>query len=210
MWLRFEGFGLADLLMSESDATERARIVAGVARAAGQQREISEDHARAARGFSQIVQAEVGMSLVRNERTREGQSLRRFYDLKLERTRTPVFAMSFQAMHRIDPSSPLYGMTHDDLEATEAELVVTVTGMDETMGATVHARGSYLPSEIRYRHRYVDIFGMTPEGRRAIDYRRYHLRHPPRGYEWRESNGSYIMVAIATGIIASAILSQGR
>ena len=37
LWLRFEGFGLADLLMSESDATERARIVAGVARAAGQQ-----------------------------------------------------------------------------------------------------------------------------------------------------------------------------
>ena len=128
--------------------------------------------------ISQIVQAEVGMSLVRNERTREGQSLRRFYDLKLERTRTPVFAMSFQAMHRIDPSSPLYGMTHDDLEATEAELVVTVTGMDETMGANVHARGSYLPSEIRYRHRYVDIFGMTPEGRRAIDYRRFHDTEP--------------------------------
>ena len=37
LWLRFDGFGLADLLMSESDATERARIVAGVARAAGQQ-----------------------------------------------------------------------------------------------------------------------------------------------------------------------------
>ena len=48
------------------------------------------------------------------------------------------------------------------------------------------------------------------QGARAIDYRRYHLRHPPRGYEWRESNGSYIMVAIATGIIASAIVSQGR
>jgi len=127
---------------------------------------------------SQIVQAEVGMSLVRNERTREGHGMRRFYDLKLERTRTPVFAMSFQAMHRIDETSPLYGMTHADLETTEAELVVTVTGMDETMGATVHARGSYLPSEIRYRHRYVDIFGMTPEGRRAIDYRRFHDTEP--------------------------------
>ena len=128
--------------------------------------------------IGQIVQAEVTMSVVRNERTREGHGLRRFYDLKLERTRTPVFAMSFQAMHRIDATSPLYGMTHDDLETTEAELVVTVTGMDETMGATVHARASYLPSEIRYRHRYVDIFGMTPEGRRAIDYRRFHDTEP--------------------------------
>lgn len=48
------------------------------------------------------------------------------------------------------------------------------------------------------------------QGARVIDYRQYHLRRPGPGYEWRESNGSYIMVAIATGLIASAIISQGR
>jgi Ni/Co efflux regulator RcnB len=40
-----------------------------------------------------------------------------------------------------------------------------------------------------------------------IDYRRHHLRHPPRGYEWRESNGRYVLAAVATGVIASIILS---
>ena len=49
------------------------------------------------------------MTLVRNERTREGEFMRRFHDLKLERGRTPVFAMSFLAMHRLDEMSPLSG-----------------------------------------------------------------------------------------------------
>ena len=124
--------------------------------------------------LSQIVHAEVQMSLVRNEVNREGHAMRRFYDLKLERQHTPVFALSFLAMHRMTETSPLLGATHDDLVAQGAELVVTVTGMDETLGATVHARGSFLPAEIRFGHRYVDIFGVTPQGRAAIDYRRFH------------------------------------
>ena len=45
---------------------------------------------------------------------------------------------------------------------------------------------------------------------RAVDYRQHHLRQPPRGYEWRESNGQYILAAVATGLIASIILNGSR
>ena len=47
-------------------------------------------------------------------------------------------------------------------------------------------------------------------GAQRIDYRQYHLRQPPEGYEWRESNGQYVLGAIATGVIASAIIEGGR
>jgi Ni/Co efflux regulator RcnB len=43
-----------------------------------------------------------------------------------------------------------------------------------------------------------------------IDYRQHNLRRPPRGYEWRQSNGQYILGAVATGLIASAIINSGR
>lgn len=43
-----------------------------------------------------------------------------------------------------------------------------------------------------------------------VDYRQHHLRHPPRGYEWRESNGQYVLAAVATGVIASMILNNHR
>jgi inward rectifier potassium channel len=68
----------------------------------------------------------------------------------------------------------LFGATSADLEAMEAELLVTVTGLDETMGQTVHARVSYLPEEVLFGQRYRNIFGLTPDGTRAIDYRQFH------------------------------------
>ena len=123
---------------------------------------------------SQILQAEVGMTLVRNERTQEGHYMRRFYDLAMKRSRTPIFAMSFLAMHAIDENSPLAGLTGADLEAQEVEIMVTVTGLDETSSQTVHARVSYLPREVMFGHRFADVFGVTEDGRRAIDYRRFH------------------------------------
>jgi Ni/Co efflux regulator RcnB len=42
-----------------------------------------------------------------------------------------------------------------------------------------------------------------------VDYRSHHLRAPPRGYEWREVDGNYVLAAAATGIIASVILNGG-
>ncbi len=41
-----------------------------------------------------------------------------------------------------------------------------------------------------------------------IDYRRYHLNAPPRGYEWRQVDGNYVLAAVATGVIASAIVAS--
>jgi Ni/Co efflux regulator RcnB len=42
----------------------------------------------------------------------------------------------------------------------------------------------------------------------AVDYRRYHLAPPPRGHEWRRDGDKYLMVAVATGIIASVIAAS--
>lgn len=41
-----------------------------------------------------------------------------------------------------------------------------------------------------------------------VDYRTYHLRQPPRGYEWRQVDGNYVLAAVATGIIASVIAAS--
>jgi Ni/Co efflux regulator RcnB len=57
-------------------------------------------------------------------------------------------------------------------------------------------RGDRLPSY--YQSRY-----------RQVDYRREHLRAPPRGYRYVEDDrGDMLLVGIATGVILSIILSQ--
>ena len=39
------------------------------------------------------------------------------------------------------------------------------------------------------------------------DYSRYRLRPPPRGYHWvRDNGGNYLLVAIASGVIADLLL----
>lgn len=123
---------------------------------------------------NQVVQAEVTLSLLRDEVTAEGHFLRRFYDLKLVRARTPVFAMTFVVMHPLDRDSPLYGATPETLAAQQAEIIATLTGTDATLSQTIHARASYLPDDILFDRRFGDIIGVTPDGRRAIDYARFH------------------------------------
>ncbi|HTF71600.1 MAG TPA: RcnB family protein [Edaphobacter sp.] len=41
-----------------------------------------------------------------------------------------------------------------------------------------------------------------------VDYRHYHLNAPPRGYEWREVDGNYVLAAVATGLIASVVVAS--
>jgi inward rectifier potassium channel len=123
---------------------------------------------------NQILQAEVNAVLLRDETTEEGVTIRRFYDLKLARYGTPVFALTFSVMHEIGRDSPLYGASAASLEAQNAEVIITGSGVDETIAQRVYARTSYLPHEIRWGHRFVDVMGWTDDGSRVIDYRRFH------------------------------------
>ena len=40
------------------------------------------------------------------------------------------------------------------------------------------------------------------------DYHRYGLRAPPRGYRWQRVDDSYILAAVATGVIMSVIIAN--
>jgi inward rectifier potassium channel len=64
------------------------------------------------------------------------------------------------------------------LAAEAVEIVVTVTGLDETISQAVHARTSYLAHEVLWGHRFSDVFTQTKDGRLAIDYRRFHDTEP--------------------------------
>ena len=127
---------------------------------------------------NQILEADVTFVMLRMERTYEGQMMRRFYDLPLSRGHTPIFSLTFSAMHPIDEHSPIWGLTADMLRDEDAELLVTVTGLDETMSQTIHARTSYVWDEIVFGQRFRDMFGYTAEGRLIIDLTRINDLEP--------------------------------
>lgn len=41
-----------------------------------------------------------------------------------------------------------------------------------------------------------------------VDYKQYHLRQPPNGYEWRLVDGNYVLAAVATGVVASVVIAS--
>ncbi|NJL87587.1 MAG: ATP-sensitive inward rectifier potassium channel 10 [Leptolyngbyaceae cyanobacterium SM1_1_3] len=137
---------------------------------------------------NRILEAQLWVTLVRDEISLEGEYLRRFHDLHLIRSHTPLFALTWTAMHPIDPSSPLHGETSESLVTSNAEIVVALTGIDETVSQTIHARHSFVSEEIRWNHRLADILLWTEDGRRAIDYTSFDRVVPIPSPE--ETNGS--------------------
>ena len=125
-----------------------------------------------------ILAAQIRVTLVRNEISKEGYLMRRFYDLPLVRNESPVFALSWVVMHTIDENSLFYNSTPISLAEAETEIIVTLTGVDESVSQTIHARHSFLSEDILYNKRFVDIIKRLPDNRRIIDYRRFHDVEP--------------------------------
>ncbi len=128
--------------------------------------------------FNQILEAQQRATLIRDEVTSDGEYMRRFYDLQLVRSQSPIFALTWTVMHIIDDSSPLYKLTTKELVEKQAEIVITLTGIDETVSQTIHARHSFVASEILWDMRFVDIISRTPQGKRVVDYTCFHEVRP--------------------------------
>jgi inward rectifier potassium channel len=123
---------------------------------------------------NRILEAQVTLTYARDEVTAEGQELRRWHDLRVERARSPLFSLSWSVMHVIDDESPLSGATPDSLAAEGGELIVTIVGLDETLAQTIHARHLYRTREILFGRHFADILTRGEDGEATVDYRRFH------------------------------------
>ena len=116
-----------------------------------------------------IVEATVRCYLVRDEKLANGEPMRRIYDLQLRRATSPIFAMSFLCVHDIDDKSPLRGMTAVSLRETNVNVIMTFTGIDDSLAATVHARYLWTWNDIVFDHRFVDMLKVDESGKRYLD-----------------------------------------
>jgi len=88
---------------------------------------------------------------------------REFYDLKLERDYSPIFALSWTIAHDIDEKSPLFGLSNEELKKRAAEIIVTFSGTDTTLSQVMHAKSSYITDEILPNHDFVDVIKRHPD-----------------------------------------------
>src|SRR5262249_29544799 len=106
---------------------------------------------------NQIIELEAKVLFTRFEPI-DGSSTRRYYSLALERSKVAFFPLTWTIVHPITPTSPLYGLTDQDLRETRAEFLILLTGIDETFSQTVHSRSSYRADEVIWNARFTDVF----------------------------------------------------
>lgn len=127
---------------------------------------------------NQILEANLKVYLLQDEVTLEGQRMRHFSQLSLTRDETPRFSLGWTVMHPIDRSSPLQGATPASLSQRRATLVVSLSGLDETIVQPLHARHVYGVEDIHWNYRFVDMIYDTQGGDRYIDYRYFDAIEP--------------------------------
>ncbi len=123
---------------------------------------------------NQVVEAQLRVILLLSHRTAEGDTLRTPTELSLVRDRNAVFALTWLAMHRIDETSPFHGEgALERLRGQNAEFFLTLTGFDETIMQTIHARYAYALDDIVWNAKFADVLTVEPDGTRVIDYRKF-------------------------------------
>jgi inward rectifier potassium channel len=127
---------------------------------------------------NQILDATASVSIARQVTTTEGITMRRFEELKLLRARSPLFSLSWTVMHPIDEASPLYGATADSFYDQDVDIMVLMSGMDETLSQVIYARQAYTPDDILFDRRFVDVVRRNDHGRFEVNLHRFHDTHP--------------------------------
>ncbi len=128
---------------------------------------------------NRIVDANVHAVVLKKEVESSGFEMRRLYDLNLLRSRIPIMQLTWTLMHAIDESSPLYGATEKTFQNWDAEIIVSLTGIDETLSQTIHARWSYIATDLKWNAMFEDIVHRSDDEKRMhVDYRKFHDVRP--------------------------------
>jgi inward rectifier potassium channel len=103
---------------------------------------------------------------------------RRFYELALERKRIIFFPLHWVVVHPIDDKSPLANVTYEQFLASDAEILIYLTAVEEDFGQNVHARSSYLGEEVVWGGKFADMYVETDDGSMGVDMRKLHDVEP--------------------------------
>lgn len=101
---------------------------------------------------NQLMEVEVTVAM---SAQRENSDQRDFFTLDLERPKVAFMPSTWTVVHPISDSSPLYGLTEEEVLAKDVEIIIMMKAFDESFSQTVYSRSSYKASEIRWGHKFV-------------------------------------------------------
>ncbi|MFI5252694.1 MAG: ion channel [Bacteroidota bacterium] len=122
---------------------------------------------------NELIEVTATVTLSRIE-TLNGQQVRKFYPLDLERNKVVFMPLHWVIVHPITQASPLFRITEQDFKKSDAEILILITGTDETFSQSVHTRSSYKSSEVVWGAKFGDVFVESGTGKLSIDMKKIH------------------------------------
>jgi inward rectifier potassium channel len=125
-----------------------------------------------------MAEAEFRLMLVREEVLPEGAYVR-FYPLRLQFDRLIVFPAAVTIRHVIDETSPLHQVSLQDLERGKVRFYASIVCIDTVIPASIQSQKHYTWRDIRFGHRFVEIYSDGEENELRVDYGRLHETELP-------------------------------
>jgi inward rectifier potassium channel len=101
--------------------------------------------------------------------TSDGLPFRTYKQLKLEREQVLFMPLTWTVVHPIDSESPLWGVTPEEFEQKQAEVLILIKAYDDTFSQTVFSRFSYRHDEVIWNRRFGPAFTVDEDGELALD-----------------------------------------
>lgn len=113
---------------------------------------------------SQLMDMKARVILTLLNKTKTGAFQKSFHHLQLETSEVVFFPLTWTVVHPIDETSPLDGLTANDLAEREAEFLILITGYDDAFNQIVHSRHSYDFNELVWNTRFKRNFNSNDQG----------------------------------------------
>jgi len=140
-----------------------------------------------------LYNAEAHLNLLLTRATDQHEVVRRVFELRLTRSRLPIFSISWILMHPIDETSPLHGYDTAKLAEHDARLLLGIEAHDTTVSAEVVDMKIYDAERILFGRRYGASVYIDAAGRSVVDLTAVGSTEPDIGPEpvlwgWEDRN----------------------
>ena len=99
----------------------------------------------------------------------DGKETRKFYSLALERDTVTFFPSTWTVVHPIDENSPLHGLDYEGFKRAHPEILLLISGFDETFDQNIFSRMSYNFDEMEWGAKFVRSFYFEEDGQPIVD-----------------------------------------
>ena len=107
---------------------------------------------------NQLIDIQVELVMASLERQPNGNAIRQYKGLNLERNKVNFFPTNWTIVHAITEDSPMFGISQEQLVEQDTEFLILIRATEDTFNQTVHSRSSYHIKETVFGAKFSPMF----------------------------------------------------